>query len=830
MWNSVRVPVVVVGVISAMFIVCPPSALWAQPSAKAFDFSGTVVDWHGRPVEGAEVVGAEQLYDFAAGRIDWGTPSRTTTGADGRFQLRVSAERREYIWVVAWKKGLALGWQAMRNAGDATDLALRLDEPTVLAGTVVDEDGRGIAGATVRVCLKNSWAEGSTGVRFDEPREWFTAQTDAQGRFHFDRIPRGATADFWAEAPGRASCGTYWSGELSSVLGSQFRAGQTDVRIVLKPEAILRGRVVDEDSGKGVAGVRLLARPNTHYANYFCVAPVASSPDGAFVYRGLAANDYSLQVVAPKDRTADWTAKDVKVTTQAGKTVDVNIPVGKGGIIEVAVEDTATGKPIENATVNISQQASFGRCPCWYQFAYTNSEGVARLLAPAGECRLGMWAQAYQYLADPERVVVTKGEVVRRQGRLGAYPTVTGTVRDPNGAPVAGAIVSSRPLCEEAVRTDKQGRFRVQWRPYQTLRGVLILARDPARNLAGLAEVTNPSEPVDVTAAPGFTIRGRVTDPNDRPIPAATVDFRASMPGWLTGMAPAIFTDANGVYVVRAIPAPRDDFRCRIEVHAPRYAPTQLSDLPFAAAQNRRVAARPIIMTPADRSISGVVVDANGVPVPDLPIFISGTRGLTDAGQPRRETVTDQQGRFAVEGVCAGPLRVAAGFGNSPRGSGTLEAQGGDRDVKIVLGRRDIHTGLQPLLGKPLPEWKDLVDLEPEQTKGKPILLCFFDMGQRPSRRCLDLLAEQAEALRGKGVIVAAVQAAATDEGAWKAWVKERGAELPFGQIRKDVEKVKAAWGVQSLPWLILTDKSHRVRAEGFALDDLDNLLKGEKK
>jgi len=822
-------PVIVIVIISAAFLTGSPSALWAQPSAQPFGYSGIVVDWHGRPVEGAEVVGAEQLYDFAAGRIDWGPPSRTTTGADGRFQFRVSAERRDYIWVVAWKKGLALGWQAMRNAGDSTDVAIRLDEPTTLAGTVVDEDGRGIAGATVRVWLKNTWAEGSTGVRFDEPREWFTAGTDEQGRFRFERIPTGATADFWAEAPGRASCGTYWSGDLSSIIGSRFRAGQTDVQIVLKPEAILRGKVVDEDTGKGVTGVRLLARPNTHYANYFCVALVTSGPDGAFVCRGLAASDYSLQVVPPQDRPADWTAKDVKVTTRAGQTVDVNVPVGKGGVIEVAIEDDATRKPLDHARANVSQAANFGACPCWYHSVYTNAEGLARLRVPPGECRLSLWGAGYSAFSNLERVTIAKGEVVRREVRLAAYPSATGIVRDAKGAPVAGAIVSSRPLCEEAVRTDKQGQFRVQWRPYEKLRGVLILARDPARNLAGLAEVTNPSEPMDVTVVPAFTIRGRVTDPNDKPIPAATVDFRASMPGWLTGTAPAVLTDANGVYEARAIPAPQESFHCQIEVHAPRYSPTSLRDLSFAAGPNQPVEAKPIILKPADRLISGVVVDANGAPAPDLPVFVSGTRGLMDAGQPRHETVSDKQGRFMVEGVCVGPLRVQAGFGNSPGGSGFVEAQGGDREVKIVLGRQDVHTGLKPLLGKPLPEWKDLIDLDPEQTKGKPILLCFFDMSQRPSRRCLDVLAQQTDALQGKGVIVAAIQAAATDEDAWKTWVKERGGKFPLGRVRKDAEKVKSVWGVQSLPWLILTDKNHKVRAEGFALDDLDNLLQRDK-
>jgi hypothetical protein len=195
------------------------------------------------------------------------------------------------------------------------------------------------------------------------------------------------------------------------------------------------------------------------------------------------------------------------------------------------------------------------------------------------------------------------------------------------------------------------------------------------------------------------------------------------------------------------------------------------------------------------------------------------------AGQPRRTTVSDRQGRFMVEGVCAGPLRIQAGFGNSSSGAGSLDAQGGDRDVKITLGRERVRAEAQPLLGKPLPTWKDLIDLDPAQTKGKLILLCFFDMSQRPSRHCVDALAKQADTLRDKGVIVAAVQSGGADDDAWKAWVKERGDKLSFGRIGKDVEKVKSAWGVRSLPWLILADKDHVIRAEGFSLDELEGLI-----
>ncbi|NQT01129.1 MAG: carboxypeptidase regulatory-like domain-containing protein [Planctomycetes bacterium] len=805
-------------------IACSAGVLWSQGPVKQVDCSGSVVDWRGRPVADAEVVGCEQLYDYAAGHTSWAAPSRMITGQDGRFELQVSAERKDYIWVVAWKKGLALGWQSVRFGQSGQDMIVRLGEPAVLAGTVVDEAGRGVPGAMVRLCLKMGWMGGTPGVTFETPQDWLTARTDGEGRFRFDHLPAKSTADLWVEAPGKASCWTYWEHELSNMAGSRFQAGRTDIRIVLKPEGILRGKVVNEDSGEGVAGVRLLARPDARYANYSCVLPVTSGPDGAFIYTGLAANDYSLQVVAPYGQPSDWVGKDVKVSVETGQTAEVNVPVSKGGLVEVTILDAKTEKPIENAAVNVSLPANFGLHPCWYNSVRTNADGLARLRVPPGESRLRMWAEAYDYFTDPEPVIIAKGESIRRQVSLVAYPVVTGIVRDPSGQPVAGAIVSSKPICEEASRTDEQGRFKVTWRPSSNIRGVLVLARDTEHNLAGLAEVKDQAQPLDVTLLPAFVVRGRITDPNGKAIPAATVSLRASMPGWITDAAPAVLTDANGFYEARAVPAPTEDFQYRFEVSAEGFGPVQHRELPFDSAQDRQVEVSPIVLTPADRSISGVIVDANGTPVAGVPIIVTGPRG-SKTGQPEHQSSSDEHGRFTVDGVCTGPLRIQAGMGSISGGAGFLDAKGGDRDVEVVLGRRGVHTGIKPLLGKSLPDWKELIDLKPEQVQSKRILICFFDFQQRPSRNTILQMARQAESLVQKGIVVTAIQASKIESDKLEAWAKDNNLPFPVGTITGDIETIRTAWGVKALPWLILTNKKHIVQAEGFGINELDEKI-----
>jgi len=48
--------------------------------------------------------------------------------------------------------------------------------------------------------------------------------------------------------------------------------------------------------------------------------------------------------------------------------------------------------------------------------------------------------------------------------------------------------------------------------------------------------------------------------------------------------------------------------------------------------------------------------------------------------------------------------------------------------------------------------------------------------------------------------------------------------------IKSDEEKTRFKWGVKSLPWLILTDEEHIVRAEGFGIQELDERLKQGRK
>jgi hypothetical protein len=78
------------------------------------------------------------------------------------------------------------------------------------------------------------------------------------------------------------------------------------------------------------------------------------------------------------------------------------------------------------------------------------------------------------------------------------------------------------------------------------------------------------------------------------------------------------------------------------------------------------------------------------------------------------------------------------------------------------------------------------------------------------------------EELKHNGITVVAIHALKTNRNNLDAWLKKNDIRFPVGMIQGEEEKVRFNWGVKSLPWLILTDRGHIVRAEGFALHELN--------
>lgn len=146
---------------------------------------------------------------------------------------------------------------------------------------------------------------------------------------------------------------------------------------------------------------------------------------------------------------------------------------------------------------------------------------------------------------------------------------------------------------------------------------------------------------------------------------------------------------------------------------------------------------------------------------------------------------------------------------------------GQQTQVEVEIEER--HAGL---VGSPLPRFNaSRIDATVENARGKRVLLCFWDVGQRPSRNCIQRLSKAQAALENKNVVVIPVHIASPDEDPPDKWLTENRIPLLTETLDDGRVKARQLWGARVLPWLILTDANHIVTAEGITLDELDRKL-----
>jgi hypothetical protein len=133
------------------------------------------------------------------------------------------------------------------------------------------------------------------------------------------------------------------------------------------------------------------------------------------------------------------------------------------------------------------------------------------------------------------------------------------------------------------------------------------------------------------------------------------------------------------------------------------------------------------------------------------------------------------------------------------------------------------------LLGKTLPSLEKFNLPESFSPKGVPVLFCFMDLGQRPSRHLIAELKDYSETLRSNSVTVLLIQSADMSPERLNQWREQLDITYEIATMVGDLRAIRWSWGVEALPWLILTDRDHVVTAEGFGLDELEDKIRETK-
>ena len=114
-------------------------------------------------------------------------------------------------------------------------------------------------------------------------------------------------------------------------------------------------------------------------------------------------------------------------------------------------------------------------------------------------------------------------------------------------------------------------------------------------------------------ARPPSVYAGKITDTAGKAIPAARVALWLSKPRALWPFGPEVLADANGRYEVKAAPPEGSQFDCRIFANATGYGSAQFRPISIERKQRTIIEMETIALKPANQSISGMVVYADGM-------------------------------------------------------------------------------------------------------------------------------------------------------------------------------------------------------------------------
>jgi len=426
----------------------------------------------------------------------------------------------------------------------------------------------------------------------------------------------------------------------------------------------------------------------------YCARTVVAEADGAFACTGLAEGKHKIEIANSDTKTARWVAEAVKVNLDPDRPMtDIKVPVHKGGIIECFVRDNTTEQPLPRMHVSAYRET-------FNTSLMTDEKGKVRIRVPEGDYQVYAGGQPFTSWQVNNPVAVRKGQSTYVNVRLDKSPVIEGVVTEANGQPARDVLVTIHPFGDH-VYTDKRGRFVAGYDERRADKGLFVIARDSKRSLASAIRTKEFDKPLRLALEPALTVKGKVADPDGIGVKAARVSLYTRYANCLSSIGPEVLTDSKGHFEFNAIATKHEAFDYRISVHAAGFGPKIYDKISIEGQPGTNVDVETVQLMPTDSSISGIVVDANGLPAARVPIFLRGSGG---AGQPRKTTATNENGQFAFTRICNAPLRFQANFPTDPGGMGNLNANGGDKDVKIILGQKGTHTPFVSLSGKSLPE------------------------------------------------------------------------------------------------------------------------------
>lgn len=631
-------------------------------------------------------------------------------GPDGTFRLRglpprayrVAVDDARYVpWTHA---GVALA------PGETKRLDVALTPGATLAGRIQDENGAGVAGAKGALVRagESSLAGLMRAVRAG--RETIAFRTFADGSFKASRLAPGdnqrlvvthpeyerATLAGLSLPPGGAKSGvTVVLRRGASVVGVVKDASDqplADVEVELGGSFNVRG-------GRGgmVANISMIGGPGAR-------PRAKTGPDGRFEIRGVSAGEYAL--TARRTGFAAERVDPVKVTDQGADPLVLVLAPGatisgavrrrsgegaEGYFVAAGLPGRPAGPMGAGATTPTGADGSF--------VIEGLRAGQAYDLNVFGGTGLGPQKRGVSAPAENVEITVTgTGRIAGTalDARTGRALTDFAVAFEPDRGGGGGNVMrfvaraagrAGGGVGEKRTFHSEDGTFTLEDVPAGTWTVVLTAkGYQPARVSAVAVEEGATKEGVEVRAAAGGTLKGRVTDAKTgRPVANATVTHEAAGAGGpgmrilaggvLDGDA-EITTDAEGRFEIDELSAGR----VKVTARHPDYAEgSELADV-------KETGGTAEIRLAAGGALGGVVT-SGGQPLPGVEVALA-TAGETGFGRMlggAQGATTDGSGRFRFDHLGAGRYSVSASLRGKTSNLAEVVLQAGDTRDDVVL-------------------------------------------------------------------------------------------------------------------------------------------------
>jgi protocatechuate 3,4-dioxygenase beta subunit len=418
------------------------------------------------------------------------------------------------------------------------------------------------------------------------------------------------------------------------------RSETSDLVLVAVPGGIVSGRVFDEESAKGIAGVEMRISsppPNT----------TKTDADGRYRFARLRGGTYEVRIgeVEGYPRFSQRHQRERQVTARVAAEVSgIDFSLYRGLRISGIVLDEE-GKPVPNAWVN----GYAGPNPTAQDSVQSDAQGRFTLAGYPPNVQVEFNAgNDGMTVAERTRVKVEDRDVSGVRLELITGGTISGVVVDSRGRPLSGlqlyarmpppdnrggAIHNTNPDGSFTIRSLAPGEYDIF--PYgrgESNKSMHRVTLAKGQNITGLRIVLQET---------GLSIAGVVVDAEGKPISRATIQTRGH--GWNQ-----IDSDAEGRFNISGLA----EGEFSLSAYHYNYSPTSVSAV--AGTQNVRITLE------GKAKIEGHVISANnGQPITDFQIAHKAGAGSSDI------YVTDQfrhvshpDGAFSIEDANKGSRQV----------------------------------------------------------------------------------------------------------------------------------------------------------------------------